>query len=696
MDRDESPKVLVVGGALVGLSAGMFLAHHGVRTVLVDKHPGSALHPRAIGFFPRTMEVYRSVGLDGRVPQVPRGWKQQPRRMRVASLDGEWYGEVEWTPDDDDASDAEPGGTPGAEFSPCTLGMLAQDSLEPILRQRAIELGVDVRVSTELTSFVQDADGVTATLRPRDGDPYDLRVAFVIGADGHASPVRHMLGIGRSGLGHIRTVRSVLFRAPLDEYQESGISQFDIDQPGMGMMVSYRDGRWVLLFDDDDERDEATLLRDIHSAIGRTDVPVEIITSGRWEIGALIADTFRDGRVFLAGDAAHTLPPARGGYGANTGIEDAHNLAWKLKSVVSGVSTPALLDSYDAERRPIAWLRHGQIFNRPDYAEVARPDDQLIPRINDDAMELGQLYRSAAVLGASDDLPPAKRPDEWAGQPGTRAPHLWLAGDGQRRSTLDLFGRGWVLLADDRRWTRAAAKATSRLGVDVGCVQIATLKPYIDPGVMAMSLDASIMSIVSNPAGKDVLETHVPGITTHSRYEQFKVMSLRELRSVAADELTPEALEKIASDLKPLQAGAKVSPLELPISMLLAQEAGRVSLERHLPEVLAHPRFDDIKSMGLRALQVVAPDRASDAQLAEVEADLRSTFDVSAAAPAADDGPRDPDEFRAAVRKAFGISGSGASLVRPDGYVAWRSPALSWGHAGRLTDALRQLAATTK
>jgi putative polyketide hydroxylase len=153
-------------------------------------------------------------------------------------------------------------------------------------------------------------------------------------------------------------------------------------------------------------------------------------------LSALIADRFSSGRVFLAGDAAHTLPPARGGYGANTGIEDAHNLAWKIGAVLSGASAPELLDTYDAERRPIAWLRHGQIFARPDYAQFARSADKDVRLIDDDAMELGQLYRSSAVIGAGEDLPPALPPDQWVGQPGTRAPHVWYPrrASGFRRS----------------------------------------------------------------------------------------------------------------------------------------------------------------------------------------------------------------------------------------------------------------------
>ncbi|HUR09021.1 MAG TPA: FAD-dependent monooxygenase, partial [Nonomuraea sp.] len=200
---------------------------------------------------------------------------------------------------------------------------------------------------------------------------------------------------------------------------------------------------------------------------GRPDLEVELITTGRWELSARIADRFAAGRVFLAGDAAHTLPPSRGGYGANTGIDDVHNLAWKLSSVLSGESTPRLLDTYDAERRPIAWLRYQQIFARSDYKAEAGATDADVTIIDDAAMEFGQLYRSTAVLGAGEELPPAARPEEWAGQPGTRAPHLWLAGDGERLSTLDLFQRGWVLLAESDQWSAAAEQATEKTGVTV-------------------------------------------------------------------------------------------------------------------------------------------------------------------------------------------------------------------------------------
>jgi putative polyketide hydroxylase len=469
--NNNTASVLVVGGSLVGLSAAVFLAARGVRTVLVEKHARSALHPRALGFMTRTMELYRAAGLGPSIPQIPPG-AGRPRRVSVESLAGKWATEeVAWTPPA--AKPQEKGNLGRREYSVCTGAALAQDRLEPILRARALELGTDIRMSTTLVGFEQDAASVRAVLRSGEGE-YALSADYMVAADGASSQVRASLGIGYTGRGHLQTIRSVLFRASLDQYLESGVGQFEIEQPGLtGMMTTYRDGRWLLMFMDDQERDESTLTATVIKAIGRSDVPIEIITTGRWELAANIADRFASGRVFLAGDAAHTLPPSRGGYGANTGIEDAHNLAWKLAAVLSGQSRPALLDTYDAERRPIAWLRHGQIFTRPDYARFASEADKQVPVIDDDAMELGQLYRSQAVIGAGADLPPALRPEQWAGQPGTRAPHVWVAKDGVKVSTLDLLQRDWVLITEDSRWLTAAAQAAETLQIKLEGVIVA-------------------------------------------------------------------------------------------------------------------------------------------------------------------------------------------------------------------------------
>lgn len=262
----NSTSVLVVGGGIVGLSSAMFLAWNDVSTVLVEKHAGSSLHPRAMGFTTRTMELYRAAGLGKQIPQVPPGFGR-PRRVKVESLAGKWAAEeVTWTPGTSDVT-AGKHSSDTVEYSICTGAAIPQDRLEPIIRAKAVELGADVRLSTTLISFEQDSDGVTALLRRRDGTEYTLRADYMIAADGHSSPIREVLGIGRDGQGPLRTIRSVLFRAPLEEYLESGVSQFEIDQPGLTAMVTtYRDGRWLLMFTDDEERDDSALKAVIHRA----------------------------------------------------------------------------------------------------------------------------------------------------------------------------------------------------------------------------------------------------------------------------------------------------------------------------------------------------------------------------------------------------------------------------------------------
>ena len=473
-DSLEATSVLVVGGSLVGLSMATFLAWHAVPVILVERHPGLSPHPRAVGYTPRTMELLRSVGIQDRIPEVPADFKLL--RARVESLTGQWFGETDWTSDNVEMV--------LPDYSISRGATIAQDGMEPILRQRALELGADVRSNTELLSFHQHADGVTVSVRPRDGTPYTIEARYLVAADGAGSGIRDALGIARHGHGCVRTVRSVLFRAPLDPYLRHGVSQYEIEQPDLkAFLTSYHDGRWALMFSDDVERSEAELRAAIDQAIGKSGLPVDIIASGTWELGALVAERFSSGHVFLVGDAAHVLPPARGGFGANTGMADAHNLAWKLGAVLTGTSTPDLLDSYDQERRPVAWQRHQQMFAQPDYQAAAQGitgDESLI---EDLAMEFGQLYASDIVIGADEDLPFALKPEEWAGQPGTRAPHLWISRGDNTISTLDLFGRPWVLLAMSEFWRDAVDDAVDVLGTPLVCVHVGSDVRAVDDGI---------------------------------------------------------------------------------------------------------------------------------------------------------------------------------------------------------------------
>lgn len=468
--------VIVVGASLVGLSAALCLASHRVPTIVLEKHSGKSQHPRAIGFTSRTMEIYRTLGIENKDP-APENFNLD--RAHVESLTGKWLDKSSWSDTErkpkveKQVEQAPQPSSPKKEYSVERASAIPQDQLEPILEALALERGADIRRQQKLIRVDQDPDGVTVTVTDAEGNEQKIRGSYLIAADGNRSTVRELLQIPRNGRGYMQTLSSVLFRAPLEQWTK-GFVQFDISQPDLkAFLASYSDGRWALMFKDAIDRDEQALRAAIYQAVGRSDFPIEVITTGRWELTALVADTFQSGRIFLAGDAAHTLPPNRGGYGANTGIHDVHNLAWKVAAVLSGKSSPELLNTYDAERRPVALLRHDQIFVRADYKvhlDTATPAGE---KIDDDAMEFGQIYLSEGIIGADKSLPRVKKPDEWNGQPGTHMPHFWVLKDGQKVPTLDLLGQGsWALISESDKWTEAVSTINQSSSVPLEFVHL--------------------------------------------------------------------------------------------------------------------------------------------------------------------------------------------------------------------------------
>ena len=191
---------------------------------------------------------------------------------------------------------------------------------------------------------------------------------------------------------------------------------------------------------------------------GVPDLPVTIDGVARWRATSDVARRFSDGRVFLAGDAAHLMPP-NGGYGGNTGIHDGHNLAWKLAMVLKGVAGPALLSTYETERRPVGKFTVEQAYTRyvtRSATYLGAKDFQ--PLANDFNIELGYIYRSPAIIAEDDVERGSEDPRESQGRPGSRAPHLWIEQGGRQISTLDLFGGGFTLLTTPggAAWAQAA------------------------------------------------------------------------------------------------------------------------------------------------------------------------------------------------------------------------------------------------
>ena len=446
---DEEIPVLIIGGSLVGLTTAMLLGHHGVRSLSVERHAGTAIHPRAGHFQLRTMETIRQMGLEDRVrTKSLETYSATGGIVAVESLAGRELATYVKELNE---------GVEG--FSPTVRVFINQDALEPILRERAIELGATVRNRTEAFDLDQDDDGVTATLRDLDaGTESTVRAQYVVAADGNRSPTRARLGIGMRGHEDLSRSITIYFRADCAELlrdRNQGVLYvhnpklrgfFRLDRAGgKGFLVINTVGEDVTqdaAVDVQSGLTEERARQYLRTAIG-TDMPMELVNVANWRAEAMCAERLREGRVFLAGDAAHVVPP-NGGFGGNAGVKDALNLAWKLAAVVKGEAGPALLDTYEAERLPLCELTVEQAYTR--YATRVVPErgtEGVQPPVPDINLEIGLVMRSPAILSEEDDGALHLSPAELDGRPGTRAPHVVLGDD---RSTLDLFGSQFVLL----------------------------------------------------------------------------------------------------------------------------------------------------------------------------------------------------------------------------------------------------------
>lgn len=483
--------VLVVGGSLVGLTTSVLLAQYGVPHLLVESHPGTAIHPRAASFHQRTMEVFRAAGLQREVEQAAeREFHQGGAIVAVESLGGKELAYFYRSYNE---------GVEG--LSPTDRLFLTQVGLEPILRERAVELGAQHRFDTELVSFEERDDHVVSVIRPRGGGPEQVVTSdYLVAADGAHSTVREQLGIPMRGRGTFADCVTIYFKADVNELMGGrNLSVVYVNHPRLTGFFRFSingDSGFLAVFstiEPDGTRDthvgedmpveRCTDL--VRTALGSApDLPVEIESVQRWSAMAGAAESFRRGRVFLAGDAAHVMPPT-GGFGGNTGVADAHNLAWKLAFVSRGLAGAELLDSYDAERRPIAALTVEQAYTR--YVlrvDTTLPKDDLMPPLDDPAIELGAIYRSSAVDDHQAPERPLDDPKARSWRVGARVPHVPL--DGPGRSSLDAAGAGFAVLADTAvdAWQRAAADVERSLGVAVAvhAVDAATFPPAESSG----------------------------------------------------------------------------------------------------------------------------------------------------------------------------------------------------------------------
>jgi 2-polyprenyl-6-methoxyphenol hydroxylase-like FAD-dependent oxidoreductase len=449
-------EVLIVGGSLNGLTAALLLAHHGIRCTVVERHPKTTVQYKLRGLSPRSMEIYRSVGLEHEIRTHRTGDQKAAeiaRAPNLASPDVQFLGKP-W---------ADMSGLSAAAAETCD-----QDVLEPILRAHAKRLGAEMRFDTEVVALRATDRDVLCRLRDnRTGHEESVPADYLLACDGVGGASRDALGIARHGPGILQHWMNLIFSAdPLEPYLQGKRFTACFVADVNGSLVP-REDRWLLALQYDPLRGERPEQFDaertralVRKAAGRDDLHVELYDARAWDVGAYVADSFGRGRAFLAGDAAHAIPPT-GGFGGNTGIQDVHNLAWKLALVLRGAAAPELLESYDRERRPIAEATLRQALARLAawYKDIGRELPEPDTIVADDAVTFGQTYRAGALLDDGDSADePFENPRAPSGRPGTRAPHVTIARRGKQVAVHDLVGDRFLLLtnAGGRTWEAAA------------------------------------------------------------------------------------------------------------------------------------------------------------------------------------------------------------------------------------------------
>jgi putative polyketide hydroxylase len=429
--------VLVVGGGLVGLAASMFLAQQGLRVWLVERHGSTSSHPKLRGVSARTMEMYRSAGIEDAV-------RAAGENHFGAAIGDSLAGQYERV--------LQPLALARQNrLSPTTHYACDQDRMEPILLQRSAELGAQLFYGCTAVNIEQHESAVTAHVRwssstigtrTAAAPPSRITARYLVAADGARGTIRTSLGIARHGQPIPGKGLSVLFDADLEPALR-GRRISTLIAPAKGSLLftrgEARNHNWFALtprteldsIDPDSVAAEAIPM--IRSLVGVADLDIAIHSAMTWSTGAFVADRYRAGRVFLVGDAAHLMPPY-GGFGGNTGIADAHNLAWKLAAVCSGDAGDSLLDTYESERQPITeyTLKHVMLRAGDGIGQFFRQFDEFDPN----AITLGFRYPMATAVGFDPELP-VEDPAQPSGQPGTRAPHIPLKG--AVSSTLDLL-----------------------------------------------------------------------------------------------------------------------------------------------------------------------------------------------------------------------------------------------------------------
>ena len=454
--RVTDREVLIVGAGPVGLTARALLARWGVSAMLVEKRPELSPFPRSRLVNVRSMEIFRQLGVADTV--AARAFAPEFGRIRFRDT----------LRDRDFGSAGMVGINAPIPESPVIGALTSQDRLEPTLLAAA---GTPVRYGVELVDLAEEAESVVASLVDHhSGARTTGRARYVLAADGANSTIRQRLGIGTTGPGAVGRLTTVVFDADLHSRLAGQPAGVYATAHGSFLPI-YPEGGWAWIGNAPEDTEHVDWAGLVGQALGPGwDVRIDVLRVQHWVVNAFAAEHFRHGRVLLAGDAAHAIPPS-GGLGMNVGFGDVHNLCWKLAGVLRGWAGPDLLDSYDPERQPVAhrnlrqavvnsqlaWqaadLRREQLEKGEAAAEVELPwSEEYFAQLG---LVLGVAYRSGAVLTDTDgtDAPPEPGTDYVpTPAPGHRMPHAWLTAG---RSTLDTLGEWFtVLTPDPEHWAR--------------------------------------------------------------------------------------------------------------------------------------------------------------------------------------------------------------------------------------------------